>query len=48
MAKQIHFAVDIDQTICGSNAFEVYAKFHNEDLKLEITAESIKLTFKLR
>jgi uncharacterized HAD superfamily protein len=30
------FAVDIDQTICGSNAHEVYARFHNEDLDLHI------------
>ena len=30
------FAVDIDQTICGSNAYEVYAYFHNQDLDLQI------------
>ncbi len=30
------FAVDIDQTICGSNAHEVYAHFHNQDLDLQI------------
>ena len=30
------FAVDIDQTICGSNAHEVYAYFHNQDLDLHI------------
>ncbi len=30
------FAIDIDQTICGSNAYEIYASFHNEDLGLHI------------
>lgn len=30
------FAIDIDQTICGSNAYEVYAHFHNQDLRLQI------------
>jgi hypothetical protein len=30
------FAIDIDQTICGSNAYEVFALFHNEDLDLQI------------
>jgi hypothetical protein len=32
----MHFAVDIDQTVCGSNAYEVYARFHNDDLDLGI------------
>lgn len=32
----MHFAIDIDQTICGSNAYEIYAAFHNTDLDLQI------------
>ncbi len=35
------YAIDIDQTICGSNAYEVYAHFHNEDLNLQIDASTL-------
>ena len=38
----MHFAIDIDQTICGSNAHQIYATFHNEDLHLEIPQETLK------
>ena len=34
--KMTLYAIDIDQTICGSNAHEIYAFFHNEDLGLQI------------
>lgn len=30
------FAIDIDQTVCGSNAHQVYARFHVDDLGLPI------------
>ena len=35
-------AIDIDQTICGSNAYEVYAHFHTVDLGLQIEPAALQ------
>ncbi len=36
------FAIDVDQTVAGSNAYEIYAHFHNQDLDLRIDPEILK------
>lgn len=42
MPTQTHFAIDIDQTICGSNAHAIYARFHTDDLHLEIPLSTLE------
>jgi hypothetical protein len=41
LTHKIHFAIDIDQTICGSNAHAIYARFHADDLHLDIPPSTL-------